>query len=78
MDITITLTQAQIDLLEPLIEIPEEGDPMTIEEFVRDLARWAMADRARSGSGYDAAMRAAYDEALAPVNAAFNTNYTWV
>lgn len=78
MDITITVTQAQIDLLTPLIEIPEEGDPMTIEEFVQDLARLALADRARGGAGAATAMVNAYNNAMIPVNSAFGTNYEYV
>lgn len=78
MDITITLTQAQVDLLEPLIEVPEEGPAQTIEQFVQDATMWALADRAHAGSGYNTAMQNAYDSAVAPVNAAFGTNFTWV
>lgn len=77
MDITVTLTQAQIDLIEPLLPVDENNVTQSIEDYVHNAAIQALASHAFGGANVWQAQADAFNAAVAPINAAFGSNFTW-
>lgn len=77
MDITVTLTQDQIDFIEQVLPVDENNVTKPIEDFVQEVAIQALSQHALGVANPYQAMTDAYNNAVAPVNAAFGTSYTW-